>query len=500
MGKINLVKICSYIPPSDYNDLGTACLNAYLKKHNIDVTVTKLDLSYSGINVNMIFTAHGFLAENWNLPIILNFLGNYHTNKQPLIGIKKTIRQYYNEELIDSELAVKSFKQSYNLLSEKSKPLLKHKYIGFAVDYMNSIFVVLLSIILKKINPSIKIIYGGPQAYLNHDFAKLVLAAGLCDVIVLSEGEETLLKVIKSFDENRQINFGGSMTYDKDKEEFCFKQLRSFPDLNSLPCPDFSGQSKQGMSLPIYASRGCLFSCAFCSFCKQDSRFRPVNPVKITDTINILYKKHNTRIFRFSDNALNISDIWLEELAGRLLKKKMDIRWSAFFTAASPIRNTLAKKLKQAGLTNVVLGAEVFSDRILKLMNKPFRTEDSLRIIDSLVSHNIDVTINIITGFPGESAEDFTLTLETLHQLLKKYKQRIDINTSNFNLYYNSECFKKPGKYNIKIETMDSNDVISDIGPSVNNIPYKFDSSNALALERIYLTEGLIAKMNNIRS
>ncbi len=54
------------------------------------------------------------------------------------------------------------------------------------------------------------------------------------------------------------------------------------------------------------------------------------------------------------------------------------------------------------------------SDRILKLMNRKYSTEDYLKIINKIrnVVPDIAITTDIIVGFPGETEADFNETLE----------------------------------------------------------------------------------------
>jgi len=56
------------------------------------------------------------------------------------------------------------------------------------------------------------------------------------------------------------------------------------------------------------------------------------------------------------------------------------------------------------------------SDRILKLMNRNYRRDKYLKIIDALKSRvpDIGITTDIIVGFPGESEQDFQDTLEIM--------------------------------------------------------------------------------------
>lgn len=56
------------------------------------------------------------------------------------------------------------------------------------------------------------------------------------------------------------------------------------------------------------------------------------------------------------------------------------------------------------------------SDRILKAMNRNYRRDKYLRIIEALKSRvpDIAITTDIIVGFPGETEEDFQQTLEVM--------------------------------------------------------------------------------------
>jgi tRNA-2-methylthio-N6-dimethylallyladenosine synthase len=62
------------------------------------------------------------------------------------------------------------------------------------------------------------------------------------------------------------------------------------------------------------------------------------------------------------------------------------------------------------------------SDKILKLMNRPYTVAKYLRLVKSLKSkvHNVKISTDIIVGFPGETEKDFQKTVE----ICKKIKFR----------------------------------------------------------------------------
>jgi tRNA-2-methylthio-N6-dimethylallyladenosine synthase len=74
------------------------------------------------------------------------------------------------------------------------------------------------------------------------------------------------------------------------------------------------------------------------------------------------------------------------------------------------------------------------SDKILKAMNRPYTSEQYLKLIENCKSKikNLVLTTDIIVGFPGETEEDFQKTIE----VCKK---------ANFNLAYINKYSPRKG-------------------------------------------------------
>ena len=72
------------------------------------------------------------------------------------------------------------------------------------------------------------------------------------------------------------------------------------------------------------------------------------------------------------------------------------------------------------------------SDKILKLMNRPYTAKQYLKIIDKIKKTNSDIriTTDVIVGFPGETEEDFQKTVEIFKKVnfkqayINKYSPR----------------------------------------------------------------------------
>jgi hypothetical protein len=477
--EINLIRIFSHNPPVKFFDLGIAYIAAYLKQNNVKVDLRTINLLHRGIAPLTDFSISGVIYENWDLPINLNFIRNNQNGKPLCYNLKNTLKKYYDKKLVEYDSAAENIERICMALKNDLKHFKDSKTVGFKVDCQNSVYVVMASLLLKQINPGIRIIYGGPHPTLNIDFSKIALKTGIADVVVIGEGEETLLKVLKNIDTGVSYFVDGTMTYDKNSGLFNKKPPVSFVDLNKLPCPDFSGQDIPDIEeLTVHANRGCVFSCSFCnSWCTQN-KYRQMNYVKVVDTMEYLSKKYNKYKFDFTDAAINYSIDWLEKFADELLNRKLQFKWHAFFSPAMNISQALAKKLRDAGLIYAVIGIESFSDKTLENMNRPCNARDNLSCIHSFASLGIDTRIDIIAGFPGESDRDFYQTMASLELIIKKYA-KIFVNPAKYQVSVNSFCFLNPKKFNIRFTRANAlKNFVVEIKDIVKKMPLYFKLSN----------------------
>ncbi|MBE6414439.1 MAG: tRNA (N6-isopentenyl adenosine(37)-C2)-methylthiotransferase MiaB [Verrucomicrobiaceae bacterium] len=81
------------------------------------------------------------------------------------------------------------------------------------------------------------------------------------------------------------------------------------------------------------------------------------------------------------------------------------------------------------------------SDRILKAMNRPYKSADFLKIVDKLRARSSDMSIStdIIVGYPDETEEDFLQTVEAFKQanfdmaFIFKYSERKGTKSAELN-------------------------------------------------------------------
>lgn len=488
MSKIELIRIFSHTLPDSAPDLGIACLAAFLKKNNVGVKVTALELFNKGVALYEAPPGSGLVTENWDLPVILTLIRN-RDNGNPLYrGVKEIIdKTLRGRAVTDSGLAENNLKKIYRRLKKNYNGPGCRGAAGFKVDSMNPVFVVMLSIILRQTEPGIKIILGGLPVTLNTGLSKILLKTGVADVIVTGEGEATLLEVLHKIEVDESPAVDGTITYDTDARRFRVLPQTAFLGLNELPYPDFTGQEGRSFGrLPVMASRGCVYSCAYCSFSCGLYKYRRMGYSSTVDMMQYLSRKYGVKDFHFDDNALNYSTSWLESFADELISRQTDFSWFTYFSPEAGISEALAQKLKKAGLARAVIGAQSFSDRTLELMGRRCSGAKTLKMVEIFATSGITVMIDVISGFPGEVEKSFQETQKTLKYLLEKHPG-VKVKIFPFEIAVSSRCFRDHAKYGIRFYPFSPlSRIVPEVGGIAVCMPMYYKASGMGSVKKRY--------------
>jgi radical SAM superfamily enzyme YgiQ (UPF0313 family) len=120
--------------------------------------------------------------------------------------------------------------------------------------------------------------------------------------------------------------------------------------------------------------------------------------------------------FQFVDNTFNLPPSYAEALCDRIIAAGMDIKWISIIYP-NKIDERLIEKMAQAGCIGVSLGFESGSNKILKIMNKRFRTNDVRQVSKMFKTYGIRQMGFLLLGGPGEdkrSAEESLVFADSL--------------------------------------------------------------------------------------
>ncbi len=183
--------------------------------------------------------------------------------------------------------------------------------------------------------------------------------------------------------------------------------------LENLPVPRYDLMNKKALGFwrPVQATRGCPFTCTFCSvtsFFSGSYRKRPVADV-VRDVRAA--KKYGSRHIAFIDDNIAVDFDFCQELWEALIPEK--IVWMSQASLQITDRPDMMSLAHRSGCRLLSFGIESVNAPSLKTIakdwNRPERYRDA---IVSLRRHGIDVSTEMIIGLDGDDENIFEDTLK----------------------------------------------------------------------------------------
>jgi B12-binding domain/radical SAM domain protein len=252
------------------------------------------------------------------------------------------------------------------------------------------------------------------------------LAMGF-DVVVLGEGEETLIEILKKIDANEDYTTTAGIVLN-DSGGYRFTGQRSHFDLSKYP----SIAPKHAKFGPIEVTRGCPYTCHYCQtphITGRQPRHRSIED--IVDQVGLM-KSRNLGDIRFtSPNAfsygskdgkkLNMNQFEaLLQRVKRTLEPDGRLFVGTFPSEVRPEHVTqyaLDLIKDYADNDNLTIGAQSGSQRILDLCRRDHTVGDVYRAIDLMARAGLSANVDFIFGLPHENVKDIGKTVEVMRDL-----------------------------------------------------------------------------------
>lgn len=174
--------------------------------------------------------------------------------------------------------------------------------------------------------------------------------------------------------------------------------------------------------LPVAASRGCLYSCSFCSGTDIPQRrtHRSVSPARLRPFLAGLKDKYGINGIAVLDGLANAD-------AGRFTELLETIR--ALGLKASFLNGLRADRLEESHIKllseispSLAVSAESASDRIRNgILNKKLDLAAIERTAALCAKYKLPLSIHYMTGAPGETTAEANATLEHAHNMSSAY-------------------------------------------------------------------------------
>ena len=227
------------------------------------------------------------------------------------------------------------------------------------------------SVIVRKILklfPNTPLILGGESVSAISDY--ILPRYPEIYACVIGEGEETFLELIDSVRTGRPRKDIEGIAFMSSSGAIKFTERRKRKkDLDKLSRPSWKGvpikkyldnhcgvNSFSRRSIPMVATRGCPFSCTFCTVPNMwESKWFARPPADVVDEIEGYIKTHGVNHIDFVDLTIMINRKWMEEFCNMLIERDLDLTWAIpIGTRTEGLDDELLALMKKSGLMRVL--------------------------------------------------------------------------------------------------------------------------------------------------
>lgn len=165
----------------------------------------------------------------------------------------------------------------------------------------------------------------------------------------------------------------------------------------------------------IITARGCTHKCIFCY--RHQKGWRQHSVRYVVDTMRYLRDRYGVRVIQICDELTTVNKRWVLDFCDNIINEKLNMHFIIVSSRVDMIDEEMLVSLKKAGCLMINYGYESGSDLILKEIKKGANRKQALRA--GLLTKKIGLknVPEIMIGFPSESDETVSQTIDFLKQL-----------------------------------------------------------------------------------
>jgi anaerobic magnesium-protoporphyrin IX monomethyl ester cyclase len=260
------------------------------------------------------------------------------------------------------------------------------------------------------------------------DFAEEYLRHGV-DYILTGEAEEVLVELCGHLLAGADPRTTPGLVWrDKASGELCRSGVTKVrnSDWAAMPGPSRSlidmAPYRQAwtnahgfFSANIVASRGCPYSCNWCAKPISGNRYQVRPAQDIALEMKELKDTHGVQHIWFSDDIFALNRRWLRDFSHYVEAHRAHIPYK-IQARADLITDECATMLAMSGCSEVWMGVESGSQKVLDAMDKHLRLSDVLTATERLKRRGIKACFFLQLGYPGETWSELMETVALVRQ------------------------------------------------------------------------------------
>jgi len=283
---------------------------------------------------------------------------------------------------------------------------------------------------LAEIFPNIPIIAGGEHITADPEFS--LRTAPQIDICVKGEGEKTIIEVIDAILNKSDFSEIPGVAFTEDEKYIDTGLSPRIKEIDKIPWPMWDGypienylsrgfgfNQVRGRPMPVMATRGCPFSCTFCSSPQMwTTKWKSREPADVIEEIKSYIEKFNIDHVEFYDLTAIIKKEWTLEFTELMIKNNINIYWTLpSGTRSEALDEETLRAMKKGGCNRLTYAPESGSITTLKRIKKKVKPDRMIKSIRCAEKEGISVKSNFIFGFPDQTLYECWETYKFLFKL-----------------------------------------------------------------------------------
>jgi anaerobic magnesium-protoporphyrin IX monomethyl ester cyclase len=240
------------------------------------------------------------------------------------------------------------------------------------------------------------------------------------DLVVMGEGEQTIQEIVKNHEAGLDFGSINGLVYRHKGIIIQTPKRKLQPDLDKIPFPARDlfqnqkyidhGKKRFGHSATtVLTTRGCPFSCEFCSNAVFGVTYRERSPGNVLNEVEEALALGYDRI-HFADDVFTLNRKRMLQICEEILARGMEFKWECLARVDS-IDKATADVMKMAGCDRIFFGIESGDESILMLMNKRILLDQARRAVEAAREAGLKTGAFFILCYPGETDETVLKTI-----------------------------------------------------------------------------------------
>ena len=268
----------------------------------------------------------------------------------------------------------------------------------------------------------LRVIYGG--VYPSYADKVVMAECDEIDAIVRGEGEQTILGLIRTWEQTEDLSYVDGVTWRKGDEIVVNRSRTPIKDLDEYrpgwELVDWPRYSMFGFknAAGLQFSRGCTLTCTYCGQWMFWKKWRHRSPENVVEQLKTLKDQYGVKIVWFADENFAADRDVAREILESIVDADLGLSLNLNMTAADVVRDAdLIPLYKRAGVDYIVMGVESLKDDVITDIRKNNPFDISREAVRLLRENHIVSLTNIIYGLEEESWKTIVEKLKGLLEL-----------------------------------------------------------------------------------